>query len=318
VLDFVETHLGTRVVLEPVELKSLVHQLSATVLNIENSEGTLWSEDFRAIGENAVRQLQWKNYHPHLPCAQKIFSLIKNLPLTGFERSFRMAEQHLSRERFIAGLPRREIALADIQFIADQLEIPPKFMAALESDLAKCVFVHFGYEGLEDSSHYKIYLEFPKGQEDALPLYTGYKWSTSDPTIMTITNYRRVQFPDAEKLVDLMEKYLEDRPVMECVSALVAAATKRTPSSDLLLVDVADQSTPRHSFDLNLYSAGLRISDVTDTLWALSRHFGIDEPSMDATMAKAFNDELGHISGGKNRLGQPFLTLYHTCHLASS
>jgi len=317
-LHFAENLLGTTVTLEPIELKRLIHELSAAVLDIEHDEGTLWNEESRAFGANAVRRLQWKNYQPHLPCAQKIFNLIKNLPLTGFERSFRMAEKHLSRERFLAGLPRSDIAQADFQIIADLLGIPPRFKATLESDLAKCVFVHFGYEGLEDSSQYKIYLEFPKSHETTLPLYIGYKWSAFDPTLMTITNYKRVQFSDAEKLVDLLEKYLADSPAMECVSALVTAAIKRTPTSELLLVDVADQLTPRHSFDLNLYSAGLRISDVAGTLRALSRHFRIDEPSMDATLGKALHDGLGHISGGRNRLGQPFLTLYHTCHSESS
>lgn len=310
-LQFANSSLEAKFFLEPIELARLMSALSRELSGIESVGGILWNENHKELGQIADRRLDWQRYAPHSPNAQRIYSIVKNLPLTGFERSFKMAENNLSSERFIVGLPRNRIAVDDIDFVASQLGMPPQLKTALEGTLSQSEFVHFGYEGSSNSSNFKIYLEFPRRFEIGSPLYFGYKWNVADAGLSSVTEYRHVQLPDQFHAADLIRRYLDSEPLCMWLADIVNAAISRSALSDIMLLDVADLATQRFSFDLNVYSAGLMISDIASTLQSIGNHLGIDHSSLNAILSKAKTDELGHLSGGVDLNGRPFITVYH-------
>jgi hypothetical protein len=67
---------------------------------------------------------------------------------------------------------------------------------------------------------------------------------------------------------------------------------------------------PVRGFDLNLYDAGLRVSDSAEEVLALARVWRIEPVMVQRLLAAAGPGWLGHVSAGRGRDGQPYLTLY--------
>lgn len=310
-LQFANSLIESNFLLKPIELARLMSLLEKEVSDIESAHGILWNEEHKELGQLTDSQLNWQGYAPHSLNAQRIYSIVKNLPLTGFERSFKMAKNNLSLERFIVSLPRNRISADEIDFAASQLCMPPQLKTVLEGKFSQAEFIHFGYEGSIDSCNFKIYIEFPRGVEIGSPQFFGYKWNTIDADLSSVTEYRHLKLPEQFQAAELIRRYLNSEPLCILLADIINTAISRTALSDLTLLNVVDLATQRSSFDLNVYSAGLTISDIASTLQSIGTHLGINHSSLDAILSRAKTDQLGHLSGGVDRNGRPFITFYH-------
>ena len=64
------------------------------------------------------------------------------------------------------------------------------------------------------------------------------------------------------------------------------------------------------SWDVNLYKTGLLVSDAAPELEAIGRHFGVDAGALSAALAPMQDRLLGHLSGGIDRHGEEFVSVY--------
>jgi hypothetical protein len=72
-----------------------------------------------------------------------------------------------------------------------------------------------------------------------------------------------------------------------------------------------EENNSRRSFDINMYKANLRMRDLYPLLSRIFRYYRIPDdifhPLYDQVKLRIF----GHLSGGVDRAGRDFLTIYH-------
>ena len=325
ILPFGNAQKLTAIRLEPSTAKALAAGLSLEIRQREEAHGAIWSEHADKVGAMNDSCLFGAslNLPPEERCefptgnslAFSLYLLVRNLPLNGYEQSFKMLPGSLLSDRFLTGIACSNIAMEDVKFIAESLVTPAAFASAISQDWHDASFFHIGFEQGQQSASYKLYLEFPKGK--CKPLYVGYKWNPEDHTQQTITHYSQ---PEPAKLSRLLEKVASvyeksDEKLTALVQKIIVlAADKCTDSGTaeaLLLVEVREQNTPRYSFDINLYESNLRVSDLAQILEELREYFGIAESEFEKIMTRTRDHLAGHLSGGIDRHGNAFLTLYH-------
>lgn len=311
-LRFGDGATGVALALGPEAIASLTAELAHHVQQYEQKYGTLWSENHAQRGANTETEVQWHETGPHAAPAQSLFNWVKNLPLTGFERSFKMSPQLLSPQRFLLGVSARQIDMADVLHVAKQMNFPAEWLDQLHSQMHDAVFFHFGFEHNTPDCLYKLYLEFAQEAPAQHPLYRGYKWSPENARPGAVSTYAQVPDLSLATMLVRVQAVYGDAQVAQIALEIVSLIASHATPKGLLFVDVCDDRTSRVSFDINAYSAGLPMNAISAKLFRLSEYLGINSRELSALLSATQDHVIGHISGGTNQHGQPFLTVYHT------
>lgn len=323
-LRFGDSSITTAISLDLIAAKHLSQALNKAVHQHEKNFGVSWSEHDLERAEIADARLRSEELRASNALAQNLYLLVKNLPLNGYERSFKMADKALWADRFLVGISLDFIALEDVIFLMTQMDMPDLFDADVRSRLPKANFIHIGFEQGEVST-YKFYLEFPLGNIDAKtphPLYRGYKWNAENSEQRAISHYTQAQVLSLplllEKIDAMYQGEKENDVVRNIAKTIVTQAAGKVATTELLFVEVHEENSQRLSFDINLYETGMTIRDLQPMLLALSEHFMIDKKEFAELMKRTGDDLAGHLSGGTDRNGNAFLTTYHACVTADS
>lgn len=333
--DGVRLHFGngewaTSVRLGPQALTTLSSKLTDFIDKYESNFGTIWSENTPALGKRTETRLQWSAHSIADPLAhrlaEKLYLLVKNLPLNGFERSFKLLAGQLWSDRFMVGLNTALLTTPDFEFLANSLAVPPKFLAAMRARLPEASFIHIGFEHGDRHNTYKLYLEFPLTAATTAtrtaqtskhtPMYIGYKWNPENSAQQTVSTYTQ---PAALELDDVLQKIEaaygdEHRHVSQGVRDIVTLAASNTGTPALMFVEVTDDNSTRMSFDVNLYESALTVGKLSPILQPLAVNFGISAAVFSRLLLLSKDNFAGHISGGTDREGLAFLTIYHAGH----
>ena len=86
---------------------------------------------------------------------------------------------------------------------------------------------------------------------------------------------------------------------------------------EFLYFEADEIGSPRSSFSINLYRAGLRMAEGYPLLLALARHYAIAPDAFHRVYHAAKTQVLGNLAGGIDRQGRDFLTFYHARHGSS-
>lgn len=274
--------------------------------------------------------------------ADRLLALAAGVPLKGMERSCKLGAGSLSANRLLLGNTKQLIEASPLATAHVELGLPSASRAAFERDWQAANFVYFGFDGTAQALSYRIYLEFPvtlpqhsspDAQAPAL-LARGYKWNGlstdagSAPTADT-TEYwwhprltanqivaRIGRLWSAPALGDTGSPLTESAEralgrARQIVNDAIDLARPRSSALQWTYLEVTEPGQPRLSFDLNLYSAGLTVSQIAPALRAAAAEWGIAADQADAFIASASPATLGHVSGGLDRTGAPFLTVYY-------
>jgi hypothetical protein len=76
-------------------------------------------------------------------------------------------------------------------------------------------------------------------------------------------------------------------------------------------MEVEEEGSPRRSFDVNVYSAGLPVDAMKGAMRGMGRAYGIAPERVEDLLARVGGEVLGHLSGGTARNGRDFATLYY-------
>lgn len=338
-LQFGNGALTTSIRLGPQALMALTTQLGGVIDRFEDAAGLIWCEDPAAHGACTEARLQWHEWPVADPAAarlaERLFRSIKNLPLTGFERSFKLLAGQLWRDRFLVGLRTAALPAPDLERLAESLGMPAALRAALGARQPEASFVHIGFEHGAGHSTYKLYLEFPRTVALAAactqvpaPLYLGFKWNPQDSARCTVSSYAQ---PQSLALADAAQRIAvaygdsgnsgnaskagdaghANGFVSQLAVDIVTQAARASASATVQFVEVTEDNSARLSFDVNLYDSALTVCDLRAPLQALATNFGVPTADFSALMAQTADHLAGHVSGGTDRAGRPFLTLYH-------
>lgn len=251
-----------------------------------------------------------------------LLQLLQGHRIEGFERSFKMAHGSLLADRYLVGIHKSQFQPATLRSLCARMGMPEPYLAALMADAETANAVHFGFEGGEAGGLYKVYLEFAARlrqplcalpADGAVVLHIAYKWSVPDSTLRTIASYEchpRLTLPGMLERVAKLYAGHADRSVLDTVREIVGFAARRSDEVPMYL-EVHETGNPRASFDINLHAAEMSLAEGGSWLSALRAHYAIDAEQFGALYEQVKHARLGHLSGGINRHGQDFLTVYY-------
>lgn len=259
--------------------------------------------------------------------AGMLFELVNRLNVkVGFERSFKVLRNTLLPDRFLVGFKRKNIAPTShnrIVNICQQMGIPEGFMETFQEHLPESNIVLFGFEKNEKNSVYKSYLEFghrildaiKKNPENPEPLiiHMGFKWDVSDNTRCAMAHY--TCFPSfsvknmLKRLSNVFYSHNHRHP-FKIAEGIVNLALSRADPDEFLYFEAQEENNPRRSFDINMYRANLRLTELYPLLLKMCRHYAIPLEEFHYRYDPVKTQIFGHLSGGVDREGRDFLTVY--------
>jgi hypothetical protein len=256
------------------------------------------------------------------PAARPMLALVRGLaPGFGFERSFKMSRAGLAADRVILAVRTQRAERAALLEACRALGMPPPCLAEFEEGLGAANTIGFGFEGGAAGGVYKVYLEFwdrlrerlarePRNVAPAL-LFLGFKWPAGDPARFAVARYTCHPLLSIQSILRRLEALYEgrhDSPSLAAARAIMALGAARIGEDSFVYVEAAEEGNPRASFDLNFYKARLRLDDLRSALEPLAAGHEADLQSL---LKEHGQRPFGHLSGGRGRDGQDFLTVYY-------
>ncbi len=245
----------------------------------------------------------------------------------GREDSFKMVGGRLLEDRVLIGVATAELALERQLLLADGLGLPPAARAELVPYGALANAVFFGTENQPDGGVVcKVYLEFwdhvrrevrRTGSTAPQLLHLGVKWHSARPGHHELARYTcHPLLPVRDVLRRIAALYPPGAHpgAREAALGMVQQGARRTPGASFLYVEVGEDNNPRRSFDVNFYKTGLTVSDVAERLREAAVHLAVDPGRLEPHLERLGPCLLGHVSGGTDRHGREFLTVYAETH----
>ncbi len=259
--------------------------------------------------------------------ATALFRLVKDLGApVAVERSFKLRAGTILPDRFLLGVQRSVLGPGGderICAICRRLGMPGDFLAEFTRGLSAANIVLFGFECGEGESRYKAYLEFsdriaaagaacPDRPAPCL-VHEGFKWAAGGTGAKT----RYTCFPalSGEEMERRMARLLPGAaygPIRETARGFLETAAVRADCREFLYFEAEEDGNPRLSFDINLYRANLRMEELYPLFMEMLRYFAVPPEPFRGYYEAAREEIFGHLTGGIDRRGRTFLTVYHS------
>ncbi len=253
-----------------------------------------------------------------------LFGLVENLGVEfGYERSFKLLKRDILAYRYILSLGPNAVKKnppGTIMEICRRLKMPETLLEDFERRFPRASIVHFGIEETPRGCIVKAYLEFVGNFRNAVAnktgpfhLYSGYKWDAAAPGRRAITTYTCHPSLNPKRILGKLAEiygtgnYAES---LELSRQILEAALGRVMYNHILYVTVEEAGNPRQSYDLSIYKAKLTLQDVHPVLAEMCRHFSIPGAAFRGRYEAARDRIFGHLSGGIDREGRDFFTVY--------
>jgi len=309
-------NLTDRIILNPSTAKQLAFVLSGVIKDYESKFGIIREASLKS-SESDIKEK-----------STALFRIVKELGVeVGLEYSFKILEKSLLKNRFLLGINKKEIdihAPERIIQICRQLNMPQSFMKTFRQCLFDANYVHFGFEDAETTCVYKVYLEFwdsiredislSKNFSRPFLLHIGFKWDAFDNDRKSITRYTWYPWISVAEILDRMGAIVnpvQHRLLFETAEGIVRIAAERIPPQDVMYLEVFEDGNPRKSFDINVYRAGLQIGEMYAFLAGLGQYYDVSHKDFHQLYDRVKDKRFGHISGGVNREGKDFFTIYY-------
>jgi hypothetical protein len=257
------------------------------------------------------------------PRARLLWSLAENAGVRfGREDSFKMSHGKLLAQRFMLGIPTHGLGAQRILDWSERLGMPQRMREDFAAHLPAANLVFLGLEEDAHEAVFKIYLEFwdkvrervlRTGQNHPLLLHKGYKWCSGDADgrIALYTCFPRLGTQEILRAMASIHSPGIDQRARDPALAIVRRAAAASPRAMFIYVEVAEENNPRKSFDINLYKSGLLLADIRPELEALAQYFGLCTRAWQSLLQDTATLPLGHLSGGLDRDGREFITVYY-------
>lgn len=322
------------VCLSPAVAKRFALLLGRVLGQYEERFGPLGPETASAGPSSVPIQASPEALRSH-PRAGRLIALVEALGVAPlFERSCKVTEGSVSTNRFLLGLPKREIepeSQEKILNVCRQLGGSKLHREAMAEELPDSDFIHFGFEEDGGRCLYKLYLEFstrlermaesdPEGLRSMMQgpapflMFLGYKWNPEDARDRALTKYHWYPGISYEGMLDRAAGVVEgrrDSVPYQALKGLLQSVAERLESDRINYFEVFEEASRRRSFDVNVYDAGLRGEDLRLLLLEVGRGFSLPVETSRWLEERLGCEVFGHLSGGVDREGRGFLTFYH-------
>ncbi len=317
-----------RILINPLIAKKLSIALQHAVQQYELKFGSLDHEpEANPAAVKAPLSLPDFQSKESVKRAEALYELISRLKLTvALERSVKLTEKRASPNRLLIafksnslGTNPHETAAA----MAARIDMPDTFREVFNRHLAEATGIGLGLEEDGTKCILKAYLEFRNrykeaigkypGSSDPFILHLGFKWDSEDKTKNALADYLCYPGFTLQQMLDRLSKTVypdgEDK-TFRIVKKLLERASEKAGPGNLIYLEVTEQNNQRSSFDINLYGAECRLEEIYPHLLEIWRHFSIPEEEFHRFYDPLRTRTLGHLSGGRDRKGESFITVY--------
>lgn len=252
----------------------------------------------------------------NLDPGELLMQLVRGLGVRfGRERSFRMSRGLLLTDRFLVSVSRSSLgagAAGRVSGLCRELGMGEEPASAMEAMADVARFIHLGFERGTQAWLYKVYLESPAPDRPAGPvvLHRAYKWNPLRPDRCVLTEYVWHPGLTAEQVAGRMMEICPRGASLNIATEILRLAAGRM-DGPVRYMEVSEAGNARRSFDLNLYDAGLRLTDLLPFMARMCVHFGIRPEDFYAFCGPLLDKAFGHLAGGVHREGQDFFTVYY-------
>ena len=240
------------------------------------------------------------------------------------EPSFKISRGRLSVDRGLFGFSKTRLGDDPDRLLVEfciHLGMPPQLLEQYQQALNQIGYVGFGFECDGEEKRYKAYLDYsaqvaaatkrPISANDSEIQFLGFKWNVSGSGRPVMTEYRAFPLlPRRGMLRRGLELLGTLSPAKAVLESAFAACARDWPGRPLEYMEAREPGNPRVSFDIKFYSTSLNLSGIRAELQNLGDRLDIGAPLHDLLEANA-NSRLGHLAGGLDRSGTPFLMVYH-------
>ena len=238
------------------------------------------------------------------------------------ERSFRLAPASLQSNRVLLSVGRGQLGDAPagrLVAICERLGLTPAMLGQVAEQWAQARAVHFGFESSGERSLYKVYFERADADAQArraapgapVLLHLAWKWDAAQPARCVTTRYEWFPRLGGAEMHERMARACGAGALLEAAQSVLELAAARVDPARLQFLEVGEDGSPRRSFDVNLYDAGLAVRDAQGPLARLREHFGVRPGQYQALYDQVRARPLGHFAAGAHRDGAPFATVYY-------
>lgn len=255
----------------------------------------------------------------------KIFKILKNIKLEyDVEKSFKIMNNRIFTNRYLIGISQNKISEYQRNYICKEMNMPEKQLKIFLENVSDANMLLLGFEENENSCIYKVYLEFWDKLKNKLYqkpnkinpelLYLGFKWNSIDNvknTISTYICYPLLPIRGILKRLSYIYHCNENKTSFDIVKDIIKIANKRIVNNSFIYLEVSEEKNPRKSFDINIYKANLQLKDIHPCLLKLFRYYSISYEDFNLLYQQIYDKKLGHLSGGVDREGRDFVTIYY-------
>lgn len=323
----VKIQLTDRITLNPVAAKRLSILLNNVLWDYQRRYKSLPIEPRKqetpAIRTRPFSETKRKDHTARLP-----IELLNSLNIDyHFERSFKVFEKTILANRFLLGFKKdtvREKPHEKVREICMRMNMPADLLEVFERHIPDADYIHFGFEENERTCIYKVYLEFyekiekemksRRNASDRSLMHLGFKWDALDNTRRNLTNYTWHPFLSVDTMVKKLSDILvsdQNRTTLELAKGILGVASQKIPHNDILYLEVTEKDNPRESFDINIYRANLQLSELYPFLVEMCQNYKIPGEKFHALYDTVKTRICGHLSGGVDRDGKDFFTVYY-------
>lgn len=257
--------------------------------------------------------------------AADLIRLVENFRAPfGLERSVKITQEGVDRERYLLSVGRAafgEPPQDKLLEAARALRVPQPFAEELKTSVRDADVFHFGYEGANGRSIYKIYCEYASSARRAMAaanaaptlVHLAYKWSADNPDSRAVTRYTWVPCRTGVELENRLRTLVpQDRApnAHQCVFSLLSRVFAFADPAEISLMEVEEPGNPRRSCDLNLYDAQMRLHQVVDLIQEAAAGLSVPKREVQSAVESVTDKMLGHLSAGVDRHGKEFVTVY--------
>lgn len=238
------------------------------------------------------------------------------------EHAIKLSPKQLNTSSLFAFDPSELPSLHQIEELTNMLGFSDVVRSHYEPYLSEANLVGVGIPNARNACGCNFYLEFwdkichtvRSGEYDGAPLlmYLGYKRRGLDD--WTVDEYYCFPLIPPVEIIERVRKLflLPNHAgfTTSLVNLISFAASRLSERDSFVYLEVDNVSTGRRSFDVNLYKANLTLDEINGWIPHLAEVYELESPETELLVNTLREGILGHISGGVNQSGEPFLSLY--------
>ncbi len=205
------------------------------------------------------------------------FQIIESLGIgCGYERSFKLSPDTILANRYLLGVSTADVTPDQLIDMCRKMGMPLNFLETFCAGLESANLVLLGFEADEKGGAlYKVYLEYwdlvqaglrhHPSTDPYVLLHKGFKWQYDNPENNLVTDYQYHPGLTASVIIQRIESLYRDTSTaigLDATLQIVSLAEQRTTGNNFLYIEVSEPCNSRKSFDINFYSANMRIEHI--------------------------------------------------------